>query len=247
MHGHVLNYRNRLHRDFWFPVAGNKFVVCYTLVSSLHLLLCSYVTCWFRRIMESHPGVPSTVGSSMEQDLLAAVSLRPDENLGGGNQNLQGAPSMAGEYLAPQTQLEFGHSTAYAMYPFTDPYFAGLVVPYGTQTMIHPQIAGMSHSRMPLPLEMAEEPIYVNAKQYHGILRRRQTRAKAELEKKAVKARKPYLHESRHQHAMRRARGCGGRFLNTKHADDNAKGDAQEGLSYGVSTDCPGERVEEDM
>ncbi|XP_074562007.1 nuclear transcription factor Y subunit A-9-like isoform X2 [Curcuma longa] len=197
--------------------------------------------------MESHPGVPSTVGSSMEQDLLAAVSLRPGENLGGGNQNLHGAPSMVGEYLAPHTQLEFGHSTAYAMYPFTDPYFAGLVVPYGTQTMIHPQIAGMSHSRMPLPLEMAEEPIYVNAKQYHGILRRRQTRAKAELEKKAVKARKPYLHESRHQHAMRRARGCGGRFLNTKNADDSAKGDAQEGLNYGVSTDCAGERVEEGM
>lgn len=126
-------------------------------------------------------------------------------------------PPVGGEFLLAHTELGLGNSIGHPPYSYTDPYYTGIVTAYGAQTMMHPHILGVLQSRMPLPSEVTEEePVYVNAKQYQGILRRRQSRAKAEAENKLVKFRKPYLHESRHKHAMKRPRGCGGRFLNTK-------------------------------
>ncbi|KAK1309606.1 Nuclear transcription factor Y subunit A-7 [Acorus calamus] len=129
--------------------------------------------------------------------------------------------SPSAEYMIPPA-----HNMPQATYPYVDHYYGSFVAAYGGQAAIHPHLMGMHHAGVPLPSDAVEEPVYVNAKQYHGILRRRQSRARAESENKLIKSRKPYLHESRHLHAMKRVRGCGGRFLNGK--NDEKK--QQDGL-----------------
>nr|XP_009793846.1 PREDICTED: nuclear transcription factor Y subunit A-4-like isoform X1 [Nicotiana sylvestris]XP_009793847.1 PREDICTED: nuclear transcription factor Y subunit A-4-like isoform X1 [Nicotiana sylvestris]XP_009793848.1 PREDICTED: nuclear transcription factor Y subunit A-4-like isoform X1 [Nicotiana sylvestris]XP_009793849.1 PREDICTED: nuclear transcription factor Y subunit A-4-like isoform X1 [Nicotiana sylvestris]XP_009793850.1 PREDICTED: nuclear transcription factor Y subunit A-4-like isoform X len=141
------------------------------------------------------------------------------------------------EYPTDCSQSEMAHSISHAPFGYSDPYLSGFYAAYGPHVFsqnsfssdiwsIQPQMIGIAPARVPLPLDLAEDgPVYVNAKQYHGILRRRQMRAKLEAQNKLVKARKPYLHESRHLHAVKRVRGSGGRFLSTKKLQESIPND----------------------
>ncbi|AAD55630.1 Nuclear transcription factor Y subunit A-3 [Arabidopsis thaliana] len=115
--------------------------------------------------------------------------------------------------------IHFAPAQANFSFHYADPHYGGLLAAtYLPQApTCNPQMVSMIPGRVPLPAELTEtDPVFVNAKQYHAIMRRRQQRAKLEAQNKLIRARKPYLHESRHVHALKRPRGSGGRFLNTK-------------------------------
>lgn len=129
------------------------------------------------------------------------------------------------------SQIDYSRLVAHIPYTYAEPYFSGVLTAFGPQAIIHPPLFGMKHGGVPLLLDHAEGPIYVNPKQYHGILRRRQARAKLQAQNNLSKGRKPYLHESRHLHAMNRVRGSGGRFIDLKKLQKSNQNDLDRALS----------------
>ncbi|EYU29332.1 hypothetical protein ABFS82_05G137000 [Erythranthe guttata] len=121
------------------------------------------------------------------------------------------------DFVGHHVQTEHHQSLGYISYPLGGSCYGRTGAAYEPNAIVYSQMIGVAPQRIVLPLDCTEGiPVYVNAKQYHAILRRRQIRAKLVAQNKLAKSKKPYLHESRHRHALKRARGSGGRFLNTK-------------------------------
>ncbi|XP_059171823.1 nuclear transcription factor Y subunit alpha-like, partial [Physella acuta] len=149
--------------------------------------------------------VASIVQSNVLQNVHQTQTAQPSQAPAIGSSSSNIIPQML---FLNQVSIN-GHTSYVLVYANNKP----VQLPQGIQVINLPtqQLAGQP-IQMPTS-DTGDEPLCVNAKQHHRILKRRQARAKLESEGKIPKERQKYLYESRHRHALNRTRGSGSIFV----------------------------------